>query len=76
MTILFQIDTDLINLSWSQVQKKEIEDSIRYARRIQSAVIPSEKDCLEILPDCFVLFKPLNIVSGDFYWISRVGFYS
>ncbi len=53
-------------------QKKEIEDSIRYARRIQSAVIPSEKVCQEILPESFVLFRPLNIVSGDFYWISRV----
>lgn len=55
-----------------EYQKKEIEDSIRYARRIQSAVIPSEKVCREILPESFVLFKPLNIVSGDFYWISRV----
>ncbi|MBK7133633.1 MAG: SpoIIE family protein phosphatase [Bacteroidales bacterium] len=56
-----------------EYQKKEIEDSIRYARRIQSAVIPSEKVCREILPESFVVFKPLNIVSGDFYWISRVG---
>jgi serine phosphatase RsbU (regulator of sigma subunit)/ligand-binding sensor domain-containing protein len=54
-------------------QKKEIEDSIRYAQRIQSAVIPSEKVCHEIIPDSFVFFRPLNIVSGDFYWISRVG---
>jgi serine phosphatase RsbU (regulator of sigma subunit) len=56
-----------------EYQKKEIEDSIRYARRIQSAVIPSEKDCIDILSEGFVIFKPLNIVSGDFYWISRVG---
>jgi serine phosphatase RsbU (regulator of sigma subunit) len=55
-----------------EYQKKEIEDSIRYASRIQSAVIPSEKDCLAILQECFVFFRPLNIVSGDFYWISRV----
>jgi len=55
-----------------EYQKKEIEDSIRYARRIQSAVIPSEKDCQYLFPESFVLFKPLNIVSGDFYWISRV----
>ena len=56
-----------------EYQKKEIEDSIRYARRIQSAVIPSEKVCREIFPQSFVVFKPLNIVSGDFYWISRIG---
>jgi serine phosphatase RsbU (regulator of sigma subunit)/ligand-binding sensor domain-containing protein len=54
-----------------EVQKKEIEDSIRYASRIQSAVIPSEKDCFELIPECFVFFRPLNIVSGDFYWISK-----
>lgn len=54
-------------------QKKEIEDSIRYARRIQSAVIPSENDCVNLLTDSFVVFKPLNIVSGDFYWISQAG---
>jgi serine phosphatase RsbU (regulator of sigma subunit) len=55
-----------------EYQKKEIEDSIRYARRIQAAVIPSEKLCQEIFPESFVFFRPLNIVSGDFYWISRV----
>jgi len=54
-------------------QKKEIEDSIRYASRIQTAVIPSENACMQIIPGSFVLFKPLNIVSGDFYWISRNG---
>ena len=56
-----------------EFQKKEIEDSIRYARRIQSAVIPSENDCIKLLTESFVLFRPLNIVSGDFYWISHVG---
>jgi serine phosphatase RsbU (regulator of sigma subunit)/ligand-binding sensor domain-containing protein len=55
-----------------EYQKKEIEDSIRYASRIQTAVIPSEKDCNAILPESFVFFRPLNIVSGDFYWISKV----
>jgi serine phosphatase RsbU (regulator of sigma subunit)/ligand-binding sensor domain-containing protein len=54
-----------------EFQKKEIEDSIRYARRIQSAVIPHEKDCSELLPASFVFFRPLNIVSGDFYWIGK-----
>jgi serine phosphatase RsbU (regulator of sigma subunit) len=54
-------------------QKKEIEDSIRYARRIQSAVIPSENDCADLLIESFVVFKPLNIVSGDFYWIGKSG---
>jgi serine phosphatase RsbU (regulator of sigma subunit) len=51
-------------------QKKHITDSIMYALRIQTALIPS----LELFSDKlehFVLYKPLAIVSGDFYWVSR-----
>jgi serine phosphatase RsbU (regulator of sigma subunit) len=50
-------------------QKKHITDSIVYAKRIQTALIPS----LELFSDKlehFVLYKPLDIVSGDFYWVS------
>jgi len=50
-------------------QKRHIEDSIMYAKRIQTALIPS----LELFSDKlehFVLYKPLSIVSGDFYWVS------
>jgi serine phosphatase RsbU (regulator of sigma subunit) len=53
-------------------QKKHITDSIMYALRIQTALIPS----LELFSDKlehFVLYKPLAIVSGDFYWVSRQG---
>lgn len=53
-------------------QKKHITDSIIYAKRIQTALIPS----LELFSDKlehFVLYKPLAIVSGDFYWVSRQG---
>jgi serine phosphatase RsbU (regulator of sigma subunit) len=56
-----------------QHQNKEIEDSIRYASRIQTAVIPPENMCQELFPHSFIFFRPLNIVSGDFYWFSRVG---
>jgi serine phosphatase RsbU (regulator of sigma subunit) len=56
-----------------QHQNKEIEDSIRYASRIQTAVIPPENLCQELFPESFIFFRPLNIVSGDFYWFSRVG---
>ncbi|MCX6300588.1 MAG: YfiR/HmsC family protein [Bacteroidia bacterium] len=52
-------------------QKKHITDSIMYAKRIQTALIPS----LELFSDKlehFVLYKPLAIVSGDFYWVSTV----
>ncbi len=53
-------------------QKKEITDSITYAKRIQTAVLPSEAHLTELLPEHFVLFKPRDIVSGDFYWIKQV----
>ena len=52
-------------------QKKDITDSIRYASRIQRAVLPSEKVMKDVLPEHFVLFKPRDIVSGDFYWMTQ-----
>ncbi len=45
-------------------KNKDITDSIRYAKRIQNAIMPPEDE----IPDSFVLFKPKDIVSGDFYW--------
>jgi len=53
-------------------QKEMITDSIAYAQRIQSAILPSEEQLDELLPDHFVLYKPKDIVSGDFYWIKEV----
>jgi len=53
-------------------QKKDIIDSINYAAKIQNAVLPSNEVFSEMLPDYFVLFKPKNIVSGDFYWIKKI----
>jgi len=52
-------------------QKKHITDSIHYAKRIQTALLPS----LELFSDeidHFVLYKPRDIVSGDFYWVARI----
>jgi serine phosphatase RsbU (regulator of sigma subunit) len=54
------------------VQKKEIMDSIIYARRIQKAILPNIEMIQESLQHFFILFKPRDIVSGDFYWESRV----
>jgi serine phosphatase RsbU (regulator of sigma subunit)/Tfp pilus assembly protein PilF len=50
-------------------KNKEILDSINYAKYIQNALLPSEKAISELHIDCFILFKPKDIVSGDFYWI-------
>ncbi len=49
-------------------QKQEIQDSINYAQRIQEAILPLEEEMKKWIPKSFVLFRPKDIVSGDFYW--------
>ncbi len=56
-------------------QKNEIVDSINYAQRIQSAMLPPETYVSELVNENFILFKPRDIVSGDFYWIKQVNQY-
>lgn len=53
------------------LQNKEITASIVYAKRIQTAVMPTESEIQQIMPDGFIYFKPRDIVSGDFYWASQ-----
>ncbi len=60
-----QISTQNVEL---QIRDKHITDSINYAKRIQTAVLPASNRLKQILPEYFILFKPLSIVSGDFYW--------
>ncbi|HEY9083271.1 MAG TPA: SpoIIE family protein phosphatase [Vicingaceae bacterium] len=50
-------------------KNKEITDSIRYAKRIQSAILPANKIINEWLPENFILYQPKDVVSGDFYWL-------
>ena len=52
-------------------QQQSIMDSIRYAGRIQSAIMPPKNYLNKILGDHFVLFKPRDVVSGDFYWAAQ-----
>jgi serine phosphatase RsbU (regulator of sigma subunit) len=54
-----------------EAQHKDITDSIRYAQRIQQAILPPDKMWYGLLPDSFVLYKPKDILSGDFYWIEQ-----
>jgi phosphoserine phosphatase RsbU/P len=49
----------------------EITDSINYAQKIQSALIPTEDEFVSHFKEAFVLFKPKDIVSGDFYWVTK-----
>lgn len=55
------------------LQKKEITDSIEYAQKIQSAVLPKKEVIDEFLNEYFILYMPRDIVSGDFYWINKIG---
>lgn len=50
-------------------KNKEILDSINYAKRIQTAILPPDKLIKEYLTSSFVLYKPKDIVAGDFYWM-------
>ncbi len=52
-------------------QRKNIEDSIHYALRIQEAVMPDFSFLKSYLTDYFLFFKPRDIVSGDFYWAAQ-----
>ncbi|HBS88671.1 MAG: hypothetical protein A2W91_18695 [Bacteroidetes bacterium GWF2_38_335] len=54
-------------------QNKNINDSIHYAKRIQKAVLVPDEDITRLLRGHFILFKPRDIVSGDFFWTSVMG---
>lgn len=60
-----------IELQKEVIEKKnrEMIDSINYASNIQSAILPSDELWHQLLPDSFVLYRPKDIVSGDFYWL-------
>lgn len=52
-------------------QHQEITDSIKYAQRIQGAILPPRNMWQQILPNSFVLYMPKDVLSGDFYWIEE-----
>lgn len=54
-----------------EILYKQVTDSIHYAKRIQDAILPTANTIRQLLPDSFILFKPKDIVSGDFYWIEK-----
>ncbi len=53
-------------------KNKDITDSISYAKRIQDATLSSKELKYKLFPEAFVLFKPKDIVSGDFYWFAEI----
>jgi serine phosphatase RsbU (regulator of sigma subunit) len=55
------------------LKNKSITDSINYAKRIQTAMLPPYRLFKSVFPSSFVLYMPKDIVSGDFYWINKMG---
>ena len=54
-----------------EIKNKNITDSIQYASRIQTAILPPDEYIKDTLPQHFILFKPRDIVSGDYYWMTK-----
>jgi ligand-binding sensor domain-containing protein/serine phosphatase RsbU (regulator of sigma subunit) len=70
-----QEEKEKLQLAYSEIDEKnkDITDSIHYAKRIQEAILPSDSNIKQLLPDSFVFYKPKDIVSGDFYWLEHWG---
>lgn len=49
----------------------QVTDSIKYAKKIQEAILPPESYVKKLLPESFILYRPKDIVSGDFYWMGE-----
>lgn len=56
-------------LAYLEAKSAEMQESIRYAGRLQQSILPNERVFQNVFTDAFVLFQPKDIVSGDFYWI-------
>ena len=55
-----------------QNKNKKITESINYAKRIQNAILPNNRVINKALPDSFILYKPRDVVSGDFPWFVQI----
>jgi len=65
-------ETLKLTLDTVEEQRDEILSSIQYAQRIQSSILPREEYFQSLLPEYFVFFKPRDVVSGDFYWLTKI----
>jgi PAS domain S-box-containing protein len=69
---LVAVEADITELKRAEArirkQKKNITDSINYARKIQTSILPDENTLAQNFPDSFILYMPKDVVSGDFPW--------
>lgn len=56
-----------------ETKAREWEQSIRYAQSLQQSILPNEQLFLDTFQDAFVIFKPKDLLSGDFYWMNQYG---
>ena len=61
----------ILRTSLANKKNKDLIDSINYAKLIQEAVLPDRNRILKAFPKSFIIYKPKDIVSGDFYWFSE-----
>lgn len=63
-----------LKIAYSEIEakNKEITDSINYAQKVQLATLPPLAFIRQTIPKTFVLYKPKDIVAGDFYWFEKV----
>jgi serine phosphatase RsbU (regulator of sigma subunit) len=71
---IFQLRNVELKAAYDEIAQinLEITTSINYASRIQAALLPQKENLEANLPDHFILFLPRDVVSGDFYWASKV----
>ena len=71
-----EIQTAYVTLEEQHVtleeQHNEIKDSIKYAKRIQNAILPNVELMKENFKDCYVLYMPKDVVAGDFFWMEKI----
>lgn len=62
-----------LEIKKDQLQKRnrDITDSINYAQRIQHSIMPGDDLIKKLIPNSFILFKPKDVLSGDFYWVDQ-----
>jgi serine phosphatase RsbU (regulator of sigma subunit) len=70
LDVLVTEKTEEISLQKEEIleKNKDITDSINYAKRIQQSILPKNDFVRQLFPNSFVLYRPKDIVSGDFYW--------
>jgi PAS domain S-box-containing protein len=70
-SVAFDITAQMLQKDKIEAFNHDVLESLKYARRIQKTILPSKKAMDEELNDYFVLYKPKDVVSGDFYWFNK-----